>query len=286
MTSTPQFDPDSEVLPLDLLQRGLDAVQALHSAQGTSLADLKATVDRLTRELTTAKAELAASARWVAIGQSTAQVVRSIREEMAPLGLYARWLKQKAADEGEHPDLIARMETDLSRWDAMLGNLATYAAVEPGRRERLILRELVTQTLSQFRPQLEARSIQITLDLHLAHTIHGNRELLSQALANLLQNACEAMPRGGEIVITSYICHGAIELEVADSGPGLFDETKRRAFEPFYSRKKEGLGLGLALVKEIVTQHGGHVSITNCPEGGAAFTLRFPQIAQATRAAA
>ena len=85
------------------------------------------------------------------------------------------------------------------------------------------------------------------------------------------------MPEGGDLVITSYDGVRGFELEVADSGPGLSDEDKRRVFEPFYTTKQNGTGLGLAVVYHVAEAHGGTVTAANCPEGGAAFTIKFPR---------
>ena len=75
---------------------------------------------------------------------------------------------------------------------------------------------------------------------------------------------------------TAYRSGYAIELELADNGPGLSDEARRRAFEPFFSTKSTGTGLGLAIVYRMAEAHGGEVLAANCPEGGAAFTIRLP----------
>ena len=100
--------------------------------------------------------------------------------------------------------------------------------------------------------------------------------MLQSAILKLALNALEAMPRGGRLVVTSFTGAAGLELEVADSGPGLNDEVRRRAFEPFFTTKSGAHGLGLAVVHRLAEAHGGDVVATNCPEGGAAFTLRIP----------
>ena len=107
---------------------------------------------------------------------------------------------------------------------------------------------------------------------------------LDEALAVLetLRNAraltyAASILEGGSLVITSYVGRWGLELEVADSGPGLSEESLARAFEPFYTTKPEAAGLGLSVVQRIAQAHGGDVVAVNCPEGGAAFTLRIPQ---------
>lgn len=85
------------------------------------------------------------------------------------------------------------------------------------------------------------------------------------------------MPQMREIVVTSIDYPDAIEIEVADSGPGLWGQTQSRLFEPGFTTKPDGAGLSLAAASALVEQLGGTLHAANCPEGGTAFTLRLPQ---------
>ena len=96
------------------------------------------------------------------------------------------------------------------------------------------------------------------------------RELLDEVYTSL------APQLAGTIVVTAAEGPRGVELEVADTGGGLSDEARRRAFEPFFSTKDGGTGLGLAIVSRIAQVHGGEVFAANCPDGGAAFTVRLP----------
>jgi signal transduction histidine kinase len=106
--------------------------------------------------------------------------------------------------------------------------------------------------------------------------LSADREMLRRAILNIALNALDAMPDGGQLIITAVATPSGVELEIADTGPGLSDEAQRRAFEPFFSTKSTGTGLGLAIVYRVAEVHGGEIAAANCPEGGAAFTLRFP----------
>jgi signal transduction histidine kinase len=125
-------------------------------------------------------------------------------------------------------------------------------------------------------PQLEAQGIDISLDVPPNTTVTADRDMLRRAVLNLVLNAVDAMPEGGEIAVTSYHGRRGFELEIADSGPGLSDDQLQKAFDPFFTTKSTGTGLGLSIVQRIAEAHGGRVTALNCPQGGAAFTIELP----------
>ena len=101
--------------------------------------------------------------------------------------------------------------------------------------------------------------------------------MVRRALLNLVLNALDAMPEGGDLVITSYDGAGALKSRSPTAGRVSAKRTSAASFEPFYTTKQHGTGLGLAVVYHVAEAHGGNVTATNCPEGGAAFTIRFPR---------
>ena len=102
--------------------------------------------------------------------------------------------------------------------------------------------------------------------------IRGSKMGIDRALRNLVGNACDAMECRGTLRITA----SPQQIDVSDSGPGICTEVIKRIFEPFYSTKgEEGYGMGLAIVRELMREQGGHVSVVSEPGHGATFTLRF-----------
>ncbi len=100
---------------------------------------------------------------------------------------------------------------------------------------------------------------------------------MERAFANLIGNALEAMPGGGEVRISATLEDGAVLAEVADNGPGIAPEIRDRLFQPFVSAgKRNGLGLGLALTRQTVLDHGGEMWVESEPGKGARFLLRLP----------
>jgi signal transduction histidine kinase len=99
---------------------------------------------------------------------------------------------------------------------------------------------------------------------------------LRQVIWNLLRNAAEAMPDGGEVTITVGASGGQAELVVADQGMGISRDDQEHIFEPFFTTKKRGTGLGLAIVHKVVTDHGGQVDVDSVPGRGTRVTVRLP----------
>jgi signal transduction histidine kinase len=139
------------------------------------------------------------------------------------------------------------------------------------------LRELVEEVCRPLESQLAGQAIQTVIDIPLSQTVAADRELLRRAVRNLVLNAVDAMPEGGTLVATSAAGANVIELEIADTGTALSDEERQQAFELLPTAQRGGTGWGLAVVRRIAELHGGSVTATNCPEGGAAFTLSIPR---------
>lgn len=181
---------------------------------------------------------------------------------------------------------MAKIEAGFTALDATVHDLLHFTAERDPRLDRFSLRELIDDICSALGPQLAAQSIYTEIDVPADQEITADRDMLRRAVFNLVLNALDAMPDGGELVITSYEGSEHVELEIADSGPGLSDETRQRAFEPFFTTKQGGTGLGLAIVYRIAEVHGGGVLAQNCHEGGAAFTIRMPRSHRIQEAAA
>jgi two-component system sensor histidine kinase HydH len=168
--------------------------------------------------------------------------------------------------------------------DANVSDLLNFSAHRGPRWQTFLIGDLVEEVCTSLGRELEAQCIDVDLDVPPNTVLSADREMLRRAVEHLVRNAIDAMPHGGELVITSYDSPTGFELEVADSGPGLNDEHLRRVFEPFFTTKPRGAGLGLAEVHHVAEAHGGTVSVMNCPEGGAAFTIKIPRRAMGAAA--
>ncbi|HEY4235028.1 MAG TPA: HAMP domain-containing sensor histidine kinase [Lacipirellulaceae bacterium] len=242
-------------------------------------------VARLTNELEQKNRELARKNRLADLGQMASHVAHEVRNNLVPVSLYMSLLRRRLSDDSGSLDILAKVEAGFAALDVTVNDLLNFTAHRSPQWQTFLVGDLVEEVCESLEPQLEAQRIDLDVDVPPNTLLTADREMVRRALLNLVLNAIDVMPDGGDLVITSYDGPRGFELEIADSGPGLSEEDERRVFEPFYTTKQNGTGLGLAIVYHVAEAHGGTVTATNCPEGGAAFTLRFPP-RKAMRAAA
>lgn len=245
---------------------------------------LRNEVRRLTRELETKNRELARKNRLADLGQMASHVAHEVRNCLVPITLYLSALRRRVADDPMATQLLQKLESAFGTLETTVSDLLQLASSPQPNLQPVAVRALVEDVLQSLAPQWQAQNIAIALDISADHYIVADAAMLRRALLNLLINALDAMPSGGELVITGWHDDAYYELEVADSGMGFDPELAERLFEPFFTTKSHGVGLGLAVVGRIAELHGGQVRAYRCSEGGAAFTLRLPR--QQQRAAA
>jgi two-component system sensor histidine kinase HydH len=139
------------------------------------------------------------------------------------------------------------------------------------------LNPLVRESLALLRQQLELRHIAVEVELgrELA-TARLDADRIKQVLVNLLMNAMEAADAGGRIRVATRAAPAAVQLEVANTGPPIPPEVVATMFAPFTTTKQEGTGLGMAVVQQILAEHGGSIAVRTEPPWGSVFTIRLP----------
>ena len=141
----------------------------------------------------------------------------------------------------------------------------------------LDLDELVAALLDFVGPELAAARVRVVRELAGdLPPIEGDEAQLRAVALNLVRNSREAMPSGGTLTVRTRQAEGGVELAVADSGGGMPPEVLARIFEPFYTTKERGTGLGLAYARRVVAEHGGTIHCDSAPDRGTTFTLRLP----------
>lgn len=292
-------DATSEAPPALSVYRGEEAPAAdvdlaeLLEAWQTATGRLEKThallseeVSRLSAELEVKNRELARKNRMADLGEMASHVAHEVRNNLTPVTLYLSLVRRRLLGDVEGLDVLSKVEAGFTALEATVNDLLSFSAHRQPQWGNFLIGTMVQEVCESLAPQFQAQAVEIEIDVPPNTLLTADREMIRRAVLNLVLNALDVMPNGGELVITSYDGANGFELEVADNGPGLSDEQQKRLFEPFYSTKETGTGLGLSVVAHAIEAHGGTVTAINCPEGGAALTIRLPRQAMSKGVAA
>jgi len=237
---------------------------------------LQAEISRLSNELEAKNRQLARQARLADLGKAAAHIAHEVRNGLMPLKLYLSQLRRRTEHDAENRRYADHIGAGFTALEATVNDLLQFASDRRPRMTTLSLLELLQEVCDAVAPQLAAQRIRVEIDAANVGAVQADHGMIRRGVMNLVLNAVDAMPDGGELVITACRVAGGVEIEVADSGPGIDPDVGERVFEPFYTTKGGGAGLGLAIVQRIAQIHGGQLNALNCPEGGAAFTIHLP----------
>jgi two-component system NtrC family sensor kinase len=158
-------------------------------------------------------------------------------------------------------------------------DLLDFARESPSTKESLDINEVIRQTVRLIGNRKRLERVTVSQDLSdSVPMVYGDKNQLEQVLLNLSLNACEAMPNGGELTISTLAREGKVLVKVHDNGCGISDEHIGQIFEPFFTTKPpgEGTGLGLSVSYGIVQQHGGSLEVESEEGEGTVFTMALP----------
>ena len=199
-------------------------------------------------------------------------------ETRNPLGLVRGWtqrLAQSGADDAERREHARAVIEECDRVTARINQFLAFAKPHEPRLERVDVQSLCHELATILQPDLEARKVDLVCAVAEGKKIvRADRELLRQALFNLVQNAIQFSPENSEVGVTAVGGrNGYSRIEVSDRGPGVPRTAIDSLFTPYFTTRPDGTGLGLAIVKRIATLHGWRAGYTPRSEGGAVFSL-------------
>jgi two-component system NtrC family sensor kinase len=223
--------------------------------------------------------------RMASIGKLAAVVAHEINNPLAGILTYAKLLKKRlsreAQPDAENIGMLDLVETESRRCGDIVKNLMTFARPTSMNREPADLNAIADRCIRLVQHQLELKNIELheTLDKNLP-LVRCDSGQIEQVVLALVMNAIDAMPNGGNLTLTSRKMPDAehVQMEVRDDGVGMPPDILANMFEPFFTTKEHGrgLGLGLAISRNIVDRHGGQIAVASEPGHGTAFTITLP----------
>ena len=209
-------------------------------------------------------------ARLSSLGEISAGIAHELRNPMGVIAGYTKLLLKKA-DDSLKPT-VAAISKEIAVMDRIISDFLSFAKPAELDISDVDLKAIIKNCAAAITNERD--NINISLDIDRLPVIKGDEILLRQAFTNLIQNAAEAMPQGGELAIKASI-KDFLEISISDTGHGISENILDKIFIPFFTTKDRGTGLGLAIVHKIVVSHGGSISVDSS-DNGTTFRIRFP----------
>ena len=251
------------------------------------LGELAASFNRMTEDLAQQRDRTLQAERVAAWRELARRLAHELKNPLFPLQVTVENLmraKQKAPEMFEEVfhEGTATLLAEINNLKTIIARFSEFSRMPQPQRQPTQVNDVVRSVLRVFHAQLrvnDKEKNQIAVHTELADAlpeISADPDLLHRALQNLVLNAIDAMPQGGDLTIRTATLGDRIALSVSDTGCGLTQEECGRLFTPYYTTKQHGTGLGLAIVQSVVSDHGGKISVESTKEKGTTFRIELP----------
>jgi signal transduction histidine kinase len=220
-----------------------------------------------------------------ALGEALASVAHEMKNIVIPIRGFLRRIRENASLEGKAASYLDIVDSESAKLDKMTQDMLAFGRFAPLQRKEVEVSDLVEEVNRMLHNEFRDSGVHLICESKSRTRVSLDAEKIRQALVNLLQNALHASPEGGEVRLTAD-CNGhAVRFVVDDQGVGIPAENLERIFQPLFTTKPKGTGLGLPITHRIVREHGGSIQVKSVPGNGTRFTLTFP-ISEQTAASA
>jgi signal transduction histidine kinase len=259
-----------------LLKRVGDHLFRLNAALQENQTQLEARIAERTRELQDAQAHVLHQEKMAAFGLLAAGIAHEVGNPLTSISSLVQMLQRRHDDEYTR-EKLALVSGQLQRIQTTLRELVNFSRPASRERTRVSLADILAEALNiaKYYQRTKGRVIEPVVPADLP-CLHGVRDQLVQVFLNLVLNAVDATGKGGRIRLGVDWRGGEVEVTVRDDGKGIAPEHTGRLFQPYFTTKVNGTGLGLFMTRKLVADHGGTVDFDSRPGEGTAFRVRLP----------
>jgi len=244
------------------------------------VADLARELNTMATAVEERERELVRSERLAAVGKMAAMITHEVRNPLSSIGLNTELLEDEVEGNPEARDLVRAIHREVDRLTAITEEYLSFARLPKPKLAPEALNPLVGALAAFVRGDLAAKKVELKVDLAPGDPIAIiDAGQLRQCLINLVRNATEALTAkgsGGTVTLRTHAAGDRIVIDVEDDGVGIPPDVLPRLFDPFFSTKEGGSGLGLALTQQIVKDHGGDLAVQSTVGKGTTFTVSVP----------
>jgi len=235
-------------------------------------------METLNKDLRTMHEQLVQSEKMAALGAMMAEITHEIRNPLVSIGGFTRRLARQIQD-GEGKKYIDIILGEVSRLEGIIHDNLSYIKELAPQLQESNMNSLIEEVLTLYGDELASRNI--LLERALLPTLPLlmiDKQQIKQAIINIIKNAMEAMVNGGNLTVKTYHLPETSEaaVEISDTGPGITAKAILNIFNPYYTTKARGTGLGLPITSRIISAHQGKIEVHSPETGGAVFTIKLP----------
>jgi len=223
--------------------------------------------------------ELAKQERMAEIGNFSMMIAHELKNPLGIIKGSIDILAKEGVKTKVKKTMIEYIQDEVKRLNRLVEDFLSFARPNPPHKSLVDINQVITKIIN-LKPFPEFKEKDISLKVELSKEISEinlDEHQIYQALLNLFNNAIQAIPKKGEITFKTDKSGDGILIIIADNGTGIPDEEKEKVFDPFFTKKERGTGLGLAVVKKIIDNHRGEIKINDRKGGGTVFSLWFPK---------
>ncbi|MBL7177824.1 MAG: PAS domain S-box protein [Desulfobacteraceae bacterium] len=236
---------------------------------------LEQMVEERTKELKDAQEQLVRREKLAILGQLAGGVGHELRNPLGVISNAVYYLKMVMPDAEETiKEYLETISEEVNRSTKIISDLLDFSRIKSVERKEIAVSDLGTQALEK-QPVPENVKMATTIPSDLPPVFVDNKQI-NQVLLNLVTNACQAMPEGGKLSISAIAKQDKVHVSVTDTGSGISKENMEKLFEPLFTTKARGIGLGLAVSKNLVEANGGSIKVESEKGKGSTFTVILP----------
>ena len=239
---------------------------------------------KVNQQLKVASERLLVQERLAAAGQFATGMAHEIKNPLSAIKTFAQYLPEKYADPAFREKFFRIVQAEIDRINDIVKELSDFAKPAPLELQPVRVAELVDDTLSLLSNQCLKQGVEVKRSYDEdGLLVQADPQQMKQMLLNLLFNSLEAMPDGGRLEVITKPNRHYLTLRIADTGCGITSEHQQQVWNPFFTTKERGTGLGLPIVKGVVERHGGQITICSMPGQGTKVELNLPLAAGPSR---
>lgn len=227
-------------------------------------------------DLVKTQANLSRAAKLAVVGELAAAMSHEIRTPLGILRSSADLLLREPKLTNDGKEVLGFIISETERLNKLVSTLIDAARPRAPVFAKVDIAQVINNSIALLRGQAESNGIVLNFKLAGPVFLEVDTDQMTQVFMNILLNAIQILPTGGVVNVKLYTVEDTAKVEISDDGPGMTEEIQAQIFEPFFTRRAGGVGLGLAIVRQIVLSHLGEITCSNSQLGGALFTISLP----------